>query len=632
MNILKITSCLILILLHNVIYGQDKYDALNEKLTKLSTDIPALEEKVNISVTKVSIQEFLRGVANNTGLNIDVDPGLNITVINNFSNVKVRDLLVYLCKQYDLELNVIGNILNIYKVPQIDPIKSRLNAVKYDSIEDKISLDYSNETLVNVVKDITKYTKKNIILSPGLNETKVSGYIQSMPFGNALEKFMYGNNLLISKTDDNFFIVEAKQVETKENNKKGGDQKKTQQERKTNDGSSLEVKQVTKDSVRVFADGVSVSDLIYEVADKTHSNYYITGNIEDKVSLKLDKTSFTGVLDYVLNGTKYTYRSLDSIIIIGDDRSSLLKQNTVIHLKNRAIEKISDIIPKSLKENLEIIEFPDLNSLLVSGPQVCIKNLNDFVSQIDQKVPVILIEVVIVNFSKSLTLTTGIGAGLGKPAKETSQTIFPGIDYTFSSQAINKFLQKHNGFGLENLGNVAPDFYLTMSALENQGLVDVQSTPKLSTLNGHEATLSIGNTQYYLEEQSNFIGTQNPLTSTNKVYKSLNADLSITIKPFVAGDDQITLEIEVKQSDFEGAKISPTAPPPSVSRNFKSQIRVKSQDMVLLGGLDKNTKSDSGSGTPFLSRIPIIKWFFSSRSKENSKNQLNIFIRPTIVG
>lgn len=165
--------------------------------------------------------------------------------------------------------------------------------------------------------------------------------------------------------------------------------------------------------------------------------------------------------------------------------------------------------------------------------------------------------------------------------------------------------------------------------MEDNGVVKVRSTPKLAALNSHEATMSIGNTEYYLEETNNVIGSQNPQNIITKHYKSVKADMSIKVKPIVSGDNQITLEIEVNQSDFT-ARISPDAPPGTVSRNFSSLIRVKDGEMVLLGGLEEKKISDSGSGLPWFSRIPVIKWFFSSRTKARTKNKLNIFIKPTV--
>jgi type IV pilus assembly protein PilQ len=53
--------------------------------------------------------------------------------------------------------------------------------------------------------------------------------------------------------------------------------------------------------------------------------------------------------------------------------------------------------------------------------------------------------------------------------------------------------------------------------------------------------------------------------------------------------------------------------------------------MVLLGGLDELENENSGTGTPFFSRIPLIKWLFSGRTKRKEKSKLHIFIKPTVT-
>jgi type IV pilus assembly protein PilQ len=169
-----------------------------------------------------------------------------------------------------------------------------------------------------------------------------------------------------------------------------------------------------------------------------------------------------------------------------------------------------------------------------------------------------------------------------------------------------------------------------LKALETQGFLDVSSTPMLSTLSGQEASMSIGQTEYYVEEKTNLIGTQNPQVETTQTYVPVEAKLALKIKPIVSGDDQITLEIEVSQSDFT-ERITKEAPPGNISRDFKSQIRIKNQEMIVLGGLEEKRVSETASGMPVLSRIPVLKWIFSSRTKENSNTRLNIFIKPTII-
>jgi type IV pilus assembly protein PilQ len=60
-------------------------------------------------------------------------------------------------------------------------------------------------------------------------------------------------------------------------------------------------------------------------------------------------------------------------------------------------------------------------------------------------------------------------------------------------------------------------------------------------------------------------------------------------------------------------------------------IRVKNEDMIVLGGLEEVRHTRSGSGVPILSRIPILRWLFSSRSSAKQTNKLIVFIKPTVM-
>jgi type IV pilus assembly protein PilQ len=167
--------------------------------------------------------------------------------------------------------------------------------------------------------------------------------------------------------------------------------------------------------------------------------------------------------------------------------------------------------------------------------------------------------------------------------------------------------------------------------MEEQGVIKLRSTPQIATLNGHEAKLSIGQTQYYSEVNNNLVnsGVQQNLLQT-VVYKPVNADLSLTIDPQVSGDEQITMTINVKQSSFT-ERISNTAPPGSINRDFQSLVRVKNGEMIMLGGLEESNNSQSGRGLPGLARIPVIKWLFGERTRTKQQNKLTIFIKPTII-
>jgi len=59
-------------------------------------------------------------------------------------------------------------------------------------------------------------------------------------------------------------------------------------------------------------------------------------------------------------------------------------------------------------------------------------------------------------------------------------------------------------------------------------------------------------------------------------------------------------------------------------------VRIKNGEVILLGGLEKKKNSNSGSGVPLLSKIPILKWIFSSRTKDKENSKLHLLIKTTV--
>ena len=289
---------------------------------------------------------------------------------------------------------------------------------------------------------------------------------------------------------------------------------------------------------------------------------------------------------------------------------------------------VEEIIPEALKQNVAVKTFPDLNALILSGDRRDVARVETFLRSVDKPVPMVTMEILIADVTKSRIHEIGLGAGVGDKAVKTSGTLSPGVDMTFSSGAVNDLLGRIRG--TVNLGRVTPNFYLSLQALEEDGVVRLLSTPKLSTLNGHEATLTSGETQYYKEVQNNYYGTQNPISSESYQWKSVDANLSIKVTPYVSEDRQITLEIEFEQTEFTDRNVE-DAPPGTATRSFKSIVKVQNEEMVLLGGLDRNTMENSSRGVPFLARVPVIKWFFGKEKRNKVERTLNIFIKPTVV-
>ncbi|MBL4669095.1 MAG: type II and III secretion system protein [Flavobacteriales bacterium] len=637
---IKISGVLICLFLSLNTIAQDRIKQIETQLKSMTTEVPGLEENVQMSVSGVSIQEFMRGIADAHKLNISVDPTIKQDIVNNFANATVSDVLLFVCKEYSLKINFIGTIMSIvkYEVPKpvIIKIPKKELAISYNKAKDELTLDLKNDSLDAVVKMITQKSKKNVVMASGVSPKMVSVYLENMSFENALEKLGIANDLNIIKSEDGTYLIEKNSVavnntkgNTKNNNNNRNRNNRNQNQNNTTGGEvAYEAKSFS--DISVTGTDIEIDQIIKDIAEEIGVDYYFVSEINDKATVNVTSTSFTNLLDNMFQGTDLTYEYKNGVYIIGERKTEGLRITKVIQLQHRSVETVNEHIPADIKQDVDVKEFLDLNSLILSGSAIRIEEIEQFIKQIDKVVPVILIEVMIVDYTNSRTNSVGIEAGLGTEPATTSGTVFPEPNVSLSSSSINNLIESFNGYGILNLGKVTPNSYLNINALETQGILRVKSTPKLATLNGHEATMTIGNTEYYVEETSILTTNTATTNTTNRRFQSVNADLSVTIKPIVSGNDQITLEISVSQSDFT-ARIEPGAPPGQVSRDFTSFIRVKDQEMILLGGLEEKPISESGRGVPFLSRIPVIKWLFSSRNRAKSKSKLNIFIKPTVI-
>jgi len=488
--------------------------------------------------------------------------------------------------------------------------------------------------LGNVTKEITKQSGRNIIFSPDLANKIIGGFMQNAPFNSALEKLAFANDLKVSKTPDDFYVFEKKQVVVAQQN--------TQDAMGNTFGSLTQANgnapdkntniRISDGLISMDVQAMAINEIVNTVSKSLGKNYFLFTDLKGNATLKVDEAPYEEFLKLLFNGTDLTFKKEGTTYLFGDRNLEGLRQSKLITLKNRTIEKVVDFIPADLKKGIEVKIFEDLNGIIVSGSQPRIAELEAFIRQIDLVVPMVHIEVIIANVQKGSSLATGISAGIGNKPATTTGSLLPEYNVSLNAQSINNLISGINGFGVINLGNVTPNFYINLKAMESDNVLKLRSTPQIATLNGHEAKISIGQTAYYLEVNNSLVNTaatqQNLLQAQN--WKPVNADLSISIDPQVSGDEQITMTINVKQSTFT-ARVAPTAPPGTTNRDFQSLVRVKNGDMVMLGGLSENENNSTGTGLPLISRIPVLKWIFGQRSRSKRDDKLTIFIKPTVI-
>ncbi len=742
---MKNTLLLVFLLCAVCLFGQDEGRIQNIKnnLEALAVENAGLNEtlKLEINVANVSLTNFLLAVSKVHKLNMNVSPELqDISIVNNFSNVTVADLLVFLVQQYDLDISFTGNILSIMRFnPPPPEIIEPEPIVRFDALNDLLSIDLKNIPLEKAFRKIIDESGRNLLFNNGMEAMPLNLYLSNATFDTAMKSLAESNGLDYSKSRDGFYLFSSPDGPA-------GDGGPSAMKRVRNgDNFYYQVLDSVKKVVSVDFVEVPIAAIIRDLSVDLELNVYTATPLEEAgtVTFKIDRITYDELLERMFesqskssftsasttqqndrgnqNGTQnqtqrrqgttaptptnFTFKKEGNVYFFGTADQLSVRRVEVIQMMHRSVELLGDpmqssfggrvsgrtvnsnvnyvggggfqngagnnqgfgnnqnnnnnqrfgnsrnvntqsnafgsygseaealvnILPDDIKTDLDIRMDFELNSFLVSGPAANINRFRKFIAEIDKPVPVVLIEVMIIEVKKSATVETGISWGIGENPVNTSGKLFPEADLTLGASAVNKIIGGFDGFGSFNIGKVVPEFFATIKAMEQNGNLKIRSTPKLSTLNGHRANMSIGETTYYVVTNQNFFGSQIPTTSEVRNYQPIDAELAISIKPLVSGDGQVTMEINVIQSDFTTERIEDEAPPGLTSREFSSIIRMQDQDLAILGGLEEKVKNDTGSGVPLLARIPIIKWLFSKKKREDSKQKLTILIKPTVI-
>ncbi len=699
---------------------------IENKLQLLNVDIPGLTEKVNVNISNTSLLNFLRAVSQVHKININLASELNnITIVNGFNDVSVQDLLVFLVKEYSLDIAFTGNILSIksYTAPATIPVEKEI-AVQYDVLTATLSTDLNNDPLPKVFRKITEISGKNLLFTPDLNNRNISLYISNVSFDIAMKKLAEANNMEFRKTRDGFYEFNAYPQSVNSDNGSSN-----YRPRRSN--FNYQVLDTIARKVSVDLKNTPIADVIYTLSEDLKLDIFTASPLENAgtVTVKTESITFDALLVKIFESnitskqnplsnrgnnssnsqqtqtpqgiptsgqsSAFTFKREGNVYYFGTENQLALKKIELVQMMHRSIAmlgdanpstsygnsfgnsnfttgstnfftggsnqgfnqnglnnrnqragssfgnrnsstarteagSISDIFPASIVEGLDVKIDTELNSFVVSGPGTRVEKFKNFITYIDKPVPLILIEVMILEVNRTATIEAGVEFGIGKEPVTTEGAVFPNANIRLGAETINRVIGGFDGFGSLNLGNVVPNFYMDIKAMETNGNVKILSTPKLSTLNGHKAYLSSGQTTYYAVTSQNIFGSQNPQTSEVVNYLPIDAELALEFKPFVSGDGQITIDIQVIQSNFSGERIADNAPPDINSRRFSSIMRMRANDVAILGGIEQKVKNDSGSGVPLLARIPIIKWLFSKRVREDSKKKLNVIIKPTV--
>ena len=165
-------------------------------------------------------------------------------------------------------------------------------------------------------------------------------------------------------------------------------------------------------------------------------------------------------------------------------------------------------------------------------------------------------------------------------------------------------------------------FQARLNALVSQGKARILAKPNVVTMNGKEAEILIGNKIPVLVEH-----VDNGVRTTTTEYRDAGIKLSYT--PRISEKNEITAHINAEVStpylvpEMKAYRI--------ITRQADTMVRLKSGDMLTIGGLIDKEESRTFRKIPVLGDIPLLGKLFQSRSKSLEESEIVIIIRADIV-
>ncbi|MCP4580528.1 MAG: hypothetical protein GY839_02840 [candidate division Zixibacteria bacterium] len=557
----------------------------------------------------VKIRDILIALAKSHGLNFWVDPEISAVGSVYLENVKLVDALQFIIERYDLIYEKNGNIISFHlKRPEEKIIPA---VVHCD--DDQLTINVKNLPISDFIAAIIDSCGSNLVLDQGATGN-ISGYIKDADFEQGLTAVLDANNLQMRRDGDIFYIAPF-----------------VSQEKRAKRGFGIKVED---DLVNLNVAGVDLRSLIEDLADKLGVDIFIYGEITGTVTASVKDLPSANAFDYILKGTNYTYRTDGDIYFFGSASMAEVNESKLLKLEHLKAESVLGLVPAALSSKVVLQVVVDHNGLMLFGPSGYVREVTDYITELDQPSPQILIEALVIDYTITDRSEFGIkmnNFGFGDSLSH-GKTYYPEVDVHADGDDLNDDIQDlADRLSIKNVGKLPSSFFVRLNAMVQSGNANVQSRPQIATLNGHSAKIDVGTTQYYLlkTETTYGLGQQTPSSQVSEKFQTIEASMSLSVTPWVNSTGEIIVEVHPEFNTPQGA-FDPDIPPTINHRVLDSTIRLKSGETIVLGGLIQTTENVTEDKFPILGDIPILGYLFRNRSKIKTKSELVIYLTPHV--
>jgi type IV pilus assembly protein PilQ len=444
----------------------------------------------------------------------------------------------------------------------------------------------------------------------------------------------------------------------------------------TKEEAASPVKKLPTQKVSLKMRQADIKNVLRALARIVDHNILVKSDIQGEVTIDFRDVPWDQAFKSLLNTKGLTYAWEGDIlrVLTFEDQELDLKRKTQ-EMGVRWVEPLLTVVipidyakPKDLKENLETFLTRNKedkprgavrvdehsNSLIISAIKDDLIRMMPIIEKIDKPTPQIQIKANIVETSKDTARNLGIqwGGMYARQAGNSSLFITPGGSggsttppgsalsggYTPATGATG--ISGH-GFGVNfpvaasamtggaaslgllfgSIGGNLLDLQLT--ALQNDGKLNILSSPSITTLDNQKAFTENGQRVPY----STLDTSTNPPTRTVKFEDVV---LRLEITPHVIDGHNLVMKILVKKDEVDLLK-NVDGNPFIIKKQTETTLIVQDGETIVISGLTKQKGTSSVSGVPGLKDVTLLGWLFKGEEKSELMEEVLIFITPKIL-
>ncbi|MDH5472230.1 MAG: type II secretion system secretin GspD [Gammaproteobacteria bacterium] len=280
------------------------------------------------------------------------------------------------------------------------------------------------------------------------------------------------------------------------------------------------------------------------------------------------------------------------------------------------------------------------NAIIITASPDVVRRLKSIIRQLDIRRAQVLVESIIAEISNNKSKQYGSQFAIGGDVNATGSTPIGVSNFGGNSGILGLLAARTNpasaasvigdGITLGAGSDKGTRFAFLLKALAGDGATNILSTPSIVTLDNQEAKIVVGKNVPFVTGQ--FTNTGAATGTVNPFQTIERQDVGITLKvtPQINEGDTIKLDIEQEVSSL-AAGADTSSGPTTNKRTLNTSVLVEDGEILILGGLIDDTMLDSEQRVPILGDIPILGWLFRSHTTTKDKQNLMVFMRPSIL-